>query len=49
MLNWSKSWTDIVHEAHWRAAVTRRRYQVYYERANGWWVLRETQTRLETK
>jgi hypothetical protein len=47
MQNWTKSFHDAVHEAHFRAAITGLRYRVRYDRANGWWDLWETVTRLE--
>lgn len=33
---------DAVYEAHFRAAITGRRYRVTYDRANQLWHLRET-------
>lgn len=45
-VSWFRVFSDAVFEAHFRAAVTRFRYQVYYDPANRWWNLRETNTRL---
>lgn len=42
MSSWFRTFHDAVFEAHFRAAITRRRYQVYYDPANRWWNLRET-------
>jgi hypothetical protein len=39
--------SDAVHEAHFRASLVRRRYQVHYDPANRWWYLRETHELLE--
>lgn len=41
-VSWFRDFSDAVQEAHFRAALTRLRYQVYYDAANRWWNLRET-------
>jgi hypothetical protein len=35
-------WHDAYHEALFRAAVTRRRYRVWFEPNNRWWNITET-------
>lgn len=44
---WFNHHSDAVHEAHFRAALVRRRYRVYYDPANRWWNIRDTQQLLE--
>ena len=46
-MNWFREFSVAVFEAHFRAAIVRRRYQVYYDPANRWWNLRETSTPLD--
>jgi hypothetical protein len=46
-VNWFREFSDAVFEAHFRAAITRLRYQVTYDAANRWWNIRETGTRIE--
>lgn len=46
MKNWHPNFHDVVFEAHRRAALTRRRYRVHYDRANRLWNLTETTARL---
>lgn len=46
MKNWSKSWRDVVFEAHFRASITGWRYRVTYDQANGWWNMVETHYRV---
>ena len=42
MKNWHARFSDVVHEAHFRAAITGKRYRVYYDRANRLWNMQET-------
>jgi hypothetical protein len=46
-VNWFHEFTDAVHEAHFRAAVTCRRYRVSYDAANRWWNLYETHQKIQ--
>lgn len=39
---WFKRHHDAVHQAHFRAALVRRRYRVHYDPANRWWNITET-------
>lgn len=43
-----QSWTfrDVVFEAHMRAAITRRRYHVWWDPRNRLWCLNETLARV---
>jgi hypothetical protein len=43
-VSWFRDFHDAVFEAHFRAAIVRKRYQVHYDPANRWWNLRETHT-----
>ncbi len=38
-------WHDAYHEALFRAALTRRRYRVWFEPNNRWWNITELTTR----
>ena len=44
---WCRNFHDAVFEAHFRASLVRRRYQVYYDPANRLWNLRETSRLLQ--
>lgn len=39
---WFRDFHDAVFEAHFRAALVRRRYRVRYDARNRWWNLTET-------
>jgi hypothetical protein len=41
-IKWYREFSDAVFEAHFMAAITRRRYRVSYDAANRWWNLYET-------
>jgi hypothetical protein len=40
--NWFRNFSDAVAEASFRAAVTKFKYKVYYDKYNKWWNLSET-------
>lgn len=40
-----RRWRDALHEAQFRADITRRRYRVWWEPNNRWWNITETHQR----
>lgn len=40
--SWFNRFADAIGQADRRAALTRRRYRVYYDAANRWWNISET-------
>lgn len=46
MNNWHEDFAEVIAEAHFRAAIVRVRYRVYYDARNRLWNLLATNTPL---